>query len=38
MKMEIPVAAPAAGCLAELYVKEGDAVKEGEMIALLDLA
>jgi urea carboxylase len=37
MKMEIPVAAPSGGRVAELYVKEGDAVKEGEAIAVLDL-
>lgn len=36
MKMEIPVAAPARGRVAELYVKEGDVVKEGEAIAVLD--
>lgn len=36
MKMEIPVAAPAPGRVAELYVKEGDVVKEGEAIAVLD--
>jgi acetyl-CoA carboxylase biotin carboxyl carrier protein len=38
MKMEIPVAAPAGGRRAERDVKARDAVKEGEMIALLDLA
>jgi acetyl-CoA carboxylase biotin carboxyl carrier protein len=37
MKMEIPVAAPARGRVAELYVKEGDVVKEGEPIAVLDI-
>ena len=36
MKMEIPVVAPAAGTLAELRVKEGDAVAEGEVVAILD--
>jgi len=38
MKMEIPVAAPVRGRVAELYVKEGDVVKEGEPIAVLDIA
>jgi biotin carboxyl carrier protein len=38
MKMEIPVAAPSGGRVAELYVKEGDTVKEGELVALLDNA
>ena len=35
MKMEIPVVAPAAGKLLELRVKEGDAVGEGEVIAVI---
>ena len=35
MKMEIPVVAPAAGTLQELQVKEGDAVAEGQVVALL---
>jgi acetyl-CoA carboxylase biotin carboxyl carrier protein len=35
MKMEIPVVAPAAGKLLELRVKEGDAVNEGEVIAVI---
>lgn len=35
MKMEIPVVAPKAGKLLELRVKEGDAVREGEVIAVL---
>ena len=35
MKMEIPVVAPAAGRLIELRVRKGDAVKEGEIIAVL---
>ena len=34
MKMEIPVAA-AAGRLIELRVKEGDAVQEGEVLAVI---
>jgi biotin carboxyl carrier protein len=35
MKMEIPVVAPAAGTLLEIRVAEGDAVKEGDVIAIL---
>ena len=35
MKMEIPVAAPAAGRLLEVCVKEGDAVREGDVVAIL---
>jgi acetyl-CoA carboxylase biotin carboxyl carrier protein len=35
MKMEIPVAAPRAGRLLELQVKEGDAVAEGQVVAVL---
>ncbi len=37
MKMEIPVVAPAAGTLSQLRVKEGDAVKEGESVAELEV-
>jgi acetyl-CoA carboxylase biotin carboxyl carrier protein len=37
MKMEIPVAAPAAGTLRSLLVKEGDAVGEGDAIAEMDV-
>jgi acetyl-CoA carboxylase biotin carboxyl carrier protein len=33
MKMEIPVAAPAAGTLRAVLVKEGDAVREGDVVA-----
>jgi len=36
MKMEIPVVAPRAGRLAELRVKEGDAVNEGDVVAVLE--
>jgi biotin carboxyl carrier protein len=35
MKMEIPVLAPAAGRLAEVRVKEGEAVKEGDLVAIM---
>ena len=37
MKMEIPVAAPAAGNLRSLFVKEGDAVNEGDVVAEMDV-
>jgi acetyl-CoA carboxylase biotin carboxyl carrier protein len=37
MKMEIPVVAPIAGRLLELYVKEGDAVHEGDVVAVVAL-
>jgi len=36
MKMEIPVVAPRAGRLAELRVREGEALKEGDVVAVLD--
>lgn len=36
MKMEIPVAAPAAGTLRAVLVKEGDSVNEGDVVAELD--
>lgn len=35
MKMEIPVDAPAAGVLHELLVAEGDAVTEGQVLAVV---
>jgi len=35
MKMEIPVSAPIAGKLLELSVREGDAVAEGDVLAIL---
>ncbi len=38
MKMEIPVEAERAGALLEWRVKEGDAVEEGAVIAVLRLA
>lgn len=37
MKMEIPVEAPKAGKLAALAVAEGDAVKEGQVVARLQV-
>jgi acetyl-CoA carboxylase biotin carboxyl carrier protein len=36
MKMEIPVAAPRAGTVAEIRVGEGDAVAEGQVVVILD--
>ena len=36
MKMEIPVVAPAAGTLKELLVAEGDAVAEGQDVAIME--
>ena len=33
MKMEIPVLAPRGGRLSECLVKEGEAVREGQVIA-----
>lgn len=35
MKMEIPVVAPRAGTLLELRVAEGEAVAEGDVVAVL---
>ena len=35
MKMEIPVVAPRAGRLAELCVKEGDTLNEGDVVAVM---
>jgi biotin carboxyl carrier protein len=35
MKMEIPVVAPVAGTLQDVQVKEGDAVAEGQVVAIL---
>ncbi len=36
MKMEIPVEAPRAGVLVELRVAEGDVLKEGDVVAMLE--
>lgn len=38
MKMEIPVAAPAAGRLARLLVAEGEMIAEGQDLAEIDAA
>jgi len=36
MKMEIPVVAPVGGTLKEILVAEGDAVAEGQDVAVMD--
>lgn len=36
MKMEIPVTAPRAGTVKEIRVNEGDVVKEGQVVAVLE--
>jgi acetyl-CoA carboxylase biotin carboxyl carrier protein len=36
MKMEIPVAAPAAGTVIEVRVQEGAVVQEGDVIAVVE--
>jgi len=36
MKMEIPVLAPKAGIIKEIVVNEGEAVAEGQLVAILD--
>ena len=36
MKMEIPVVAPRAGIIQSIAVNEGDAVKEGQVLAVLE--
>ncbi|MBL6954396.1 MAG: acetyl-CoA carboxylase biotin carboxyl carrier protein subunit [Alphaproteobacteria bacterium] len=36
MKMEIPVVAPSGGTLKEILVVEGDAVTEGQDVAIMD--
>ena len=35
MKMEIPVGAPSAGTVAEILVEEGEAIEEGQVVAIL---
>lgn len=35
MKMEIPVLAPIAGIVSTILVQEGDAVEEGQTVAIL---
>jgi acetyl-CoA carboxylase biotin carboxyl carrier protein len=36
MKMEIPVTSPRPGALKEILVAEGDAVKEGQVVARVE--
>lgn len=36
MKMEIPIAAPAAGTLTEFRVDEGDQIEEDQVLAVID--
>ena len=36
MKMEIPVAAPRDGTLKEIMVEEGEAIPEGETVAMIE--
>lgn len=36
MKMEIPVTAPRDGTLKEILVEEGEAIPEGETVAMMD--
>ena len=37
MKMEIPIAAPQAGRLKNILVAEGDAVTEGQDVAIMEI-
>jgi len=37
MKMEIPVVAPQDGTLKEILVAEGDAVTEGQDVAIMEI-
>ena len=36
MKMEIPVLSPKAGTIKEIRVSEGEAIGEGQLVAVLD--
>ena len=36
MKMEIPVAAPCAGTVTEIYFAEGEVVGEGDVVAIIE--
>ena len=36
MKMEIPVLSPRAGTIKEIRVSEGEAIDEGQLVAILD--
>ena len=37
MKMQIPVLAPRAGTLVQILVAEGEAVQEGQRLAVLEI-
>lgn len=36
MKMEIPVLSPTAGTIKDIRVAEGDAIDEGQLVAVLE--
>ena len=36
MKMEIPVLSPKAGTIKEIKVSEGEAIAEGQLVAIID--
>jgi biotin carboxyl carrier protein len=36
MKMEIPVLSPKAGTVREIKVSEGEAIAEGQLVAVID--
>ncbi len=36
MKMEIPVLSPKAGTIREIKVSEGEAIGEGQLVAVID--
>lgn len=36
MKMEIPIPAPVGGRIADILVAEGDAIAEGQVVAVLE--
>ena len=38
MKMEIPVESPVDGVVAQILIQEGDAVKEGQVLIIIDEA
>jgi acetyl-CoA carboxylase biotin carboxyl carrier protein len=37
MKMEIPVLSPKAGTIKEIKVSEGEAIGEGQLVAILEV-